>query len=75
MQSEIKTKCIIVREGKSPFPVEAAPDQDGIIRMYCVLDSSISCTHAKFSWTLPEVQEMVQRMYAEMREIKEAVQC
>jgi len=29
MQSEIKTKCIIVREGKAPYPLEAMPDQKG----------------------------------------------
>ncbi len=29
MQSEIKTKCIIVRQGKAPHPLEAMQDQKG----------------------------------------------
>jgi hypothetical protein len=74
MQSEIGSKCIIVRDGKVPYPVETRPDEEGIVRMYCILDHSSSCIHSRFAWTLPKVQEMVQRMYVKMREVKEAVQ-
>lgn len=73
MQSVIDSKCIIIRDGNNPYPVETRPDENGIVRMYCILDHSTSCIHSRYAWTLPKVQEMAQTIYAEMNAKKEVI--
>ena len=33
----------------------------GIMRLWCEADETYECKHTRFAWTLPEVQEMVQK--------------
>lgn len=73
MQTEKKQEGIVIRDGNVPYLVIARTDEKGIVRMYCEPDRSFSCIHSKFAWTLPNVQEMAQRIYGGLREAREVV--
>ena len=43
--------------------VYLTPDENNIIRVKCEVDNTFDCWHTKFAWTLPDIQEKVQRKY------------
>lgn len=43
--------------------VYLTPDERNIIRVWCEVDHTFNCWHTIFAWTLPDIQEKVQRKY------------
>ena len=45
--------------------VYTRPNGHNVMRLWCDVDHSFDCSHTKFAWTLPDVQELMERLYAE----------
>ena len=44
--------------------VYAKFDENNILRLWCELDNTYDCVHTRYTWTLPDVQAMVEIQYA-----------
>ena len=73
MLTEEKREAIVINDGKRSFKIIVRLDETGIVKMFCELDNSFSCTHSMFAWTLPKVQEMTQTAYMDMKTAGEAI--
>lgn len=45
--------------------VYTKPNGHNVMRLYCDVDQSFDCIHTRFAWTLPDVQAMVEKLYAD----------
>ena len=46
--------------------VYTKPNGHNIMRLWCDVDQSWDCKHTKFAWTLPDVQELMERLFRDM---------
>ena len=45
--------------------VYTKPNGHNVMRLYCDVDESFDCVHTRFAWTLPDVQAMMEKLYAD----------
>ncbi len=45
--------------------IYAREDDHGVLRLWCEADNSFNCIHARYAWTLPEVQELYWKIVKE----------
>ena len=45
--------------------VYTKPNGHNVMRLWCDVDQTFECIHTKFAWTLPDVQSMVEKIYAD----------
>ncbi len=45
--------------------VYTKPNGHNVMRLWCDVDQTFDCVHTRFAWTLPDVQAMVERVYAD----------
>lgn len=45
--------------------VYTKPNGHNVMRLWCEVDETFDCIHTRFAWTLPDVQAMVEKMYAD----------
>lgn len=45
--------------------VYTKPNGHNVMRLWCDVDESFDCVHTRFAWTLPDVQAMMERSYAD----------
>lgn len=45
--------------------VYTKPNGHNIMRLWCEVDQTFECPHTKYAWTLPDVQAMIERVYAD----------
>ena len=43
------------------------PNGHNILRLWCDVDKSFDCKHTQFAWTLPDVQEMVEIKFKDLK--------
>ncbi len=46
--------------------VYTKPNGHNVMRLWCDVDHSWDCKHTKFAWTLPDVQELMERLFRDM---------
>lgn len=51
--------------------VYTKPNGHNIMRLWCEVDQTFECSHTKYAWTLPDVQAMIERVYADRMVKKE----
>ena len=43
--------------------VYTRPNGHNVMRLWCDVDQSFDCKHTRFAWTIPDVQELMEKIY------------